>query len=646
MPMNRASLDRLCERGILGLVLAILVFGPLSAGAVRTQEFVVLLALTAGVLLLWGTRLWLTERPKLLCPPICWGVLAFVLYAIGRYLTCDIEYVGRLELLRVLVYAALFFAILNNLHSQEATQAIAFTTVFLAMTIAMCAVWQYLARADKVPALSAWLESVVFAHKRWYFDRVYADRGSGTYINPNHLAGYLEMLLPLALAYTLAGRAKPLTKTLLGYAALVVLMGIGVTGSRGSWVATGVGLMIFFGILASHRSYRLPALLMMVLLGGASIYFVTRSQFFKSRAQPAIIEGRLDLSVRYELWEATTRMWQDNLWWGVGPGHFNYRFRTYRPSSVQLQPDHAHNEYLELLADWGVAGAVLIGGVLLTLGLGVIKTWRHVRRSEREFASNRSNKFAFVVGAAVGLLVLLGHSVVDFNLQIPANAILAVSLMALLSSHLRFATEQYWVSAGPVLKPLASLMLVAGILCFAQQTGRLGREYVWLERARTKGNFSDEKIAALEKAHGAEPKNFETSYAIGESYRTQSFEGGEGYEALAEKAMLWFGRGTNCNPYDDRLYVAIGRSLDWVGRTNEARAFFFRADELDPNGYWTSAFVGRHYVEVEDYAAARQWLERSVKLQKSGNQVATNWLAIVNRKLLEGATNQTRVPIR
>jgi len=117
--MNRDTLDRFCERGILGLVLAMLVFGPLSAGAVRMQEFVVLLALTAVVLLLWGVRLWLSERPKLLWPPVCWCVLAFALYAIGRYLTCDIEYVGRLELLRVLVYTALFFAILNNLHARN-----------------------------------------------------------------------------------------------------------------------------------------------------------------------------------------------------------------------------------------------------------------------------------------------------------------------------------------------------------------------------------------------------------------------------------------------------------------------------------------------------------------------------------------------
>src|SRR5690242_3946791 len=103
--MNRESLDRFCERGILGLVLAILVFGPLSTGAVRTQEFLVLQMLAAGVMILWGVRLWLSERPQLLWTPLCWVVLAFAAYAIARYATCDIEYIGRLELQHILVYA-------------------------------------------------------------------------------------------------------------------------------------------------------------------------------------------------------------------------------------------------------------------------------------------------------------------------------------------------------------------------------------------------------------------------------------------------------------------------------------------------------------------------------------------------------------
>jgi len=311
-----------------------------------------------------------------------------------------------------------------------------------------------------------------------------------------------------------------------------------------------------------------------------------------------------------------------------------------------LLPDRAHNEYLNLLADWGVIGAVIIGTTIVVLFVGVIKTWRYVRRSEREFASNRSNKFAFVAGATDGLIALLAHSAVDFNLQIPANALLAATLVALLSSHLRFATEAYWFRVGPVTKVLASLVLVAGIVCFTRQGIGLAREYVWLERANTKGNFSDEKIADLEKAYAAEPMNFETTFAIGESYRVQSFEGGENYEALAQQALLWLGRGTNSNPYDDRLCLTLGRCLDWLGRTNEGHAFYFRADELDPNGYWTSAFVGRHYVDLGDYAAGRPWLDRSLRLQKIENKVAASYMEIVTRKLLEAATNQTLVPLK
>ena len=144
--MNRETLDQWCERGILALVLAILVFSPLAFGAARLQEFLVAQALTAMVLLLWLVRMWLNPRPKFLWPPICWIVVAFTGYAIGRYFTSDVEYVARQELLRILVYASLFLAILNNLHRQESTQIIAFTLVFLAMAITCITYWYMVPR--------------------------------------------------------------------------------------------------------------------------------------------------------------------------------------------------------------------------------------------------------------------------------------------------------------------------------------------------------------------------------------------------------------------------------------------------------------------------------------------------------------------
>ena len=70
--MDRASLDRWCERGILGLTLAILVFGPLAAGAVGALEFLTIQALTIGVVILWLVRMWVQDTHRLLWTPICW----------------------------------------------------------------------------------------------------------------------------------------------------------------------------------------------------------------------------------------------------------------------------------------------------------------------------------------------------------------------------------------------------------------------------------------------------------------------------------------------------------------------------------------------------------------------------------------------
>ena len=619
--MNRARLDNWCERGILGLVLAALVFGPLATGAVRLQDFLVLQTLTVGVLGLWLLRLWLNPRTKFLWPPICWIVLAFVGYAIGRYFTCEIEYVGRQELLRILVYAFLFFAILNNLHGQEETQIISFILIFLAMGISFVALYQFLTGSDKV----------------WTFVSPYKGRGSGSYICPNHLAGFLEMLLPLALAYTLVGRGKALTKVLLGYAALVLVAGIGVTVSRGSWVAAGITVLMLFGVLALYRSYRLPAMLALVLLVAGGAYFVGKTEFFKARFIHSFVAGSVDLDTRADLWAAAVRIWRDHVWFGGGPGHYDYRFRQYRPAAVQLRPDRAHNEYLNTLADWGVVGLALVGAALTALGIGVAKTWRHVRRAENDFGKNQSNKFAFVLGATLGLIALLLHSTVDFNMQIPANALLAVTLMALLSSHQRFATDGYWLTASGWGRILGSLALAGGIAYLGYQTTRLGREAIRLQRANQAPLFSPQQVALLEAAHAVEPKNFETTYRIGEAFRLQSREGNEDYRELAETAMVWYRRGMTNNPLDGYNYMRTGWCLDQLDRFDEAEPYFNRADELDPNNYFMAAHIGWHYIQTRDYAAARPWLERSLRLERENNTIAAYYLDFANRKLLEAA---------
>lgn len=623
--MNRELLDQWCERSILGLVLAILVFGPLAFGAVPTPAFLVIQALTLGVMVFWGARFLIQERPKLLWPPICWAVVAFTVYAIGRYLTADIEYVARQELIRVLVYAFLFLAILNNLHRQETTQIISLVLIFLAMVIAFYALYQSITGSNRV----------------WYvLNTTYPHRGTGTYICPNHLGGFLEMILPLGLAYTITSRVRPVLRVLLGYASLAILAGIVVTLSRGSWVSTALSLLLFFGVLVFNRAHRLASLLLLVVLVGAGVFMFSRSILFQSRLKQLGVPARIEEDTRIALWRSALRVWEENILWGVGPAHYDCRFRKHRPEAIQLHPAWAHNDFLNALAEWGLVGAGLVAAAWGLLGVGVIKTWPSARGSPNDLGGKTtSNKLAFVLGASVGLVAILIHSGCDFNMHIPANAILTVALMALLSSHLRFATEQYWVKADSWIRPAGVLVLLAGAVYMGNQGWLQAREYLCLRRAEAAPNFSPARVESLKKAFAIEPMNPETCYTIGEAFRVQSSEGGQNYRELASQAMEWFGRGIKLNRWSSHCYLRYGWCLDWLDRTAESGPYFDRAVELDPKGYFTLASIGLHYVQLEDYAAARPWFEYSLRLQWEDNPISRNYLQIVNARLMEGAGN-------
>ncbi len=299
---------------------------------------------------------------------------------------------------------------------------------------------------------------------------------------------------------------------------------------------------------------------------------------------------------------------------------------------------------MNLLADWGAAGGIIVlaGGVMF--GAGLLKTRKYVRRSENDFGRGLSNRYAFFLGASAGLLALAAHSVVDFNLHIPANAILGVTLLALLSSNLRFATERYWMSVRLPIKLTATLVLVAGVVYLSRQGWHRAHEAVWLAQAEPLPNFSSERATAWERAFDAEPMNFETAYNIGECFRTQSFDGGENYKTLAQTAMQWYARGMRLNPHDGYNYLRYGMCLDWLEKHDEAIPYFNRADALDPNGYYTAANVGWHYIQARNYAAARPWLERSLRLTGRGNDMSRFYLEAVERKIVENASGRGALP--
>ncbi len=628
MRVEREQLDNWCEKGILALMLAVLAYSPLAFGAVPVggfDYFVVVEWLTVAIVAVWFARFCINPKHRLLWPPVCWGVLAFVAYAVGRYATAEIEFIARQELIKVLVYGILFCVVVNNLHRQETTQTIGVGLIFIAMMISLYAVFQFLASHDFV-----WDQPKPEGYRK---------RGSGTFICPNHLAGYLEMIFPLAVLFTITGRFKPLMKIFLGYATLAIFAGISVTISRGGWLATAISLAVLFIWLIRQKDYWKRAVIVLgalVLIFGAFFWKAGIGPERRERFDAAIqIED-----VRFQIWKPAVEMWKDHLWFGVGPAHFDSRFRQYRTAdpAIQARPERVHNDYLNTLVDWGLVGALIVLACWALFYYQVFRVWKFVQRSQNDLGAKRSNKTSFVAGGSIGLLAILVHSVFDFNMYIPANAILAVTLMAIVASHYRFAGERHWHTVRWPLRIPVLLTLLAALAYLGLQAWQRTNESRSLVVSRKAEPNSDAQLAALKSAHAAEGRNFETTTAIGNIYRDRSQEGLEGFKDLAQEAMQWFEKSIRLNPYDPHGLIGYGRSLDWIGQHKEAGEYFTKAEALDGNGYFTLAYVGWHHFQIGDYPTARTWLEKSQALMSDEkiNPIPASYLKSIEEKLKAG----------
>jgi hypothetical protein len=279
-----------------------------------------------------------------------------------------------------------------------------------------------------------------------------------------------------------------------------------------------------------------------------------------------------------------------------------------------------------------------VGGAFLLAILGifaaeVFRTWRFVKRAQNDLTTKRSNKSAFVLGGSLGLLAFLIHSIFDFNMHVPALAILAVTLAALVAGHFRFASESYWHTVRWPLRIPVALVLGAGIYFLGKLTLTHTTEARLISRAAAAPANSASYIEALQKAFAADPKNFDTAYSIGEALRLQSWEGGEGFREVAEDAIGWFQRSASLNPYDPYPLMRQGMCLHWLQRHEEAAPLFEKAFSLDRRSYYAHAHMGWHYAQLKDWEKAKECFETSLKLNSTHNPIATSYLKIVEHKI-------------
>lgn len=288
------------------------------------------------------------------------------------------------------------------------------------------------------------------AHYRLFFTELGHDRVIGTFVNQNHFAGYMEMCLAVGIGLMLArlGNSKPgqgdwrqrlimalgfliSAKMRLRLVLIVMVIALVLTRSRMGNTAFFASMLIvgFVAIALSRRGT--PATVWLIVSLVIIDVFIIGTWVGLEKVMHRIQEttvvteqGRSEESVEQRIGPAVyaVELVRDFPVFGSGGGSFYNAFARYRPPEITAYFDHAHNDYVEIASDTGLLGFSLLGGVVLLVMGGAL--WVLYRRH-----SSLSRGMAF---AGLMAIVALGiHGTVDFNLQIPANALTFTVILAL-----------------------------------------------------------------------------------------------------------------------------------------------------------------------------------------------------------------------
>ena len=327
----------------------------------------------------------------------------------------------------------------------------------------------------------------------WISDAsVMPGRASGPFVNPNHFAAWLEMVIPVGLAYAVAlcrrvgrhlrrsieaGRGMGVQRRrawvtalithqerlwgplLAGTTLLLMLVAHVAAGSRGGTAALLVGLAVTAGGLVVRRGSSgrratgrrwAPLLLALVLLGAGVASVVVWGLADGEQRDSAAEVGDVSLASRFTVAAQGSAIVRDHPLFGTGLGSWLHAFRPYVEPPIEGGIwDHAHDDYLELAAESGLLGCA----VALLFVLAVARAARtpragsggHHDRAGRHGGGGAPRGFeaadwraalgdtSFLRWGLTGSVAAIAlHSAVDFSLRMPANLLLAMILLALL----------------------------------------------------------------------------------------------------------------------------------------------------------------------------------------------------------------------
>ena len=244
------------------------------------------------------------------------------------------------------------------------------------------------------------------------------------------------MLVPIPLVFAFSRYARGKERWAAASAAAFMGATIFLSGSRGGMIAFAVQVALFLSFLFRERTAGRAAFLMTTFLVVAlvSIAWIGGSDV-TARLSTISTSKHSDLSgdIRFQINRDSLHMFARRPILGWGLGTFETVYPQFRSFYTDLLVDKAHNDYLQLLVETGVAGFAIMIWFL-------VACFRAAWPKIRNWPSNVNGGVA--LAAVVGISGILVHSLVDFNLEIPANALLFYALCAVAAIEPRFRNSR------------------------------------------------------------------------------------------------------------------------------------------------------------------------------------------------------------
>lgn len=402
-------------------ICALTTFAVAAHGGVEDWASAVLEVGAAVLLIYWGFLVFVGAQRRIHSHPLFPPLAAFTGVIILQLLLKSTvsPYATKVEFLRLSCYAMLLFLTVQAYRTLAEWRGFVWFLLALGFGVSVFGILQHFTFNGKL---------------YWFREMHYGGIPFGPFVNRNHFAGFIELVVPPGLTALVVGKVGREQRALVALLTIFPIAVLFFSASRGgiiSFVVELFLLLIFLWVGRGERKRLLIGIWVALLAVGLTTWLgvgETLERFSTYR------EVKLKNDKRVSMAYDTLRIFRAQPLLGTGMGTLQTVFTQYETLYDGKVVNHAHNDYLEALAETGIAGGSCCIWFLSTIFVAGI---RRIRRGAGDLQSTLQ------MGAFISCSGFLVHSLVDFNLHVPSNALVFFLLSGFASGPISLLTRAH-----------------------------------------------------------------------------------------------------------------------------------------------------------------------------------------------------------